>query len=96
MALPSCIDFKAQARFVQEFRRHGEIHLGCRQMSVSHVHGKLRQQMLDIFAFAIPSRQSMNRRGMAQIVEARLAARPSIPAQTGVLTAVVGKRLRVC
>ncbi len=85
MALPSSIEFKAQTCLVQELRRHGEVHLGRRQICVPHVHGQLRQQQLHIFAFAIPRRQSMNCRSMAQIMEARLAARPSISTQTGVL-----------
>ncbi len=85
MVLPLGIEFKSQACLVQEFRRHGEIHLGRSQMCVPHVHGQLRQQQLHIFTFAVPRCQSMNCRGMAQVMEARLAARSSFSMQASVL-----------
>jgi hypothetical protein len=55
-------------------------------MFVAHIYGQLQQQPLHVFAFPIPCCQSMNCRGVAKVMEARLAARTTTSAQTRMFT----------
>ena len=48
-------------------------------MNVAEIRRQLRQQTLDIRALTIPRHQAMNRKGVAEVVEAWLITRSSIP-----------------
>jgi hypothetical protein len=67
---------------MQEFRRHCEIYLCTRQVCVPHIDRELRQQLLNVFAFAVPRRQPVDGRGMPKVVEARLATWSTVPVET--------------
>src|SRR5450631_1205261 len=68
------IALKAKAGFLKQFTGHAEVALGGPDIEVSKIRGQLRQQGLDICASAIPCDDSMDSRGVTNIVDARLIA----------------------
>src|SRR5690242_9257492 len=82
--LAYCVTFEPQIGLVQEFWRHSEICLGCRQLLVPHIDRQLRQQFLYVLPFAIPRCQSMDCRRVTQVMKARLATWTTFAADTRV------------
>ena len=70
--LPKDVFGKAFAGLVQQLRSHREVELGAGDVNVAQIGRQQRQQSLDILTFSVPRSQPMDRRGVPQIMEARL------------------------
>ena len=64
-------------RFVQELRRDADIVLGGTNVNVAQIRGQLREQSLHVGAGSIPRDEPMLDGCVSNIVDARLAMRPS-------------------
>jgi len=72
-------------RFVQELRRDADIVLGGTNVNVAQIRGQLREQSLHVGAGSIPRDEPMLDGCVSNIVDARLAMRPSFALDSGEL-----------
>ena len=64
---------KTLAGRLQEFGRHLDVALGRLDIDVAEVCRELRKQSLDVLASTIPCNDTVNGRGVAEIMQARRA-----------------------
>jgi hypothetical protein len=68
--------FETMTSLFQEFRGHAQVHLSGPDMDVAEIDRQEGEQLLHVGALPIPRDESMDGKGVPQIMYPRLIARP--------------------